>query len=291
MTTATVERLGAPKLQIRDVWPLLVGFGALAIPTLVTLSQKAWSKEDEAHGPIVLATGGWLLWREIPRLQRDAVRGPDWLTFGIALLAIPIYVYGRGFDSVTLEAGAVYCVGVAIINLKFGLQGLRKIWFPLVYLAFAVPLPQILIDHITAPLKQFVSLVATSVLGGVGLPISRQGVTIMVAQYQLLVKDACSGMNSLIGLTAISLLYIYLMRRSSPLYCVALICFVIPIAILANIIRVMVIVLITYFFGDAVGQSFIHMAAGLFLFSTALALIFGVDNALITTISRVRRHR
>jgi exosortase len=265
-----------------------LGFCVLAIPTLVTLSQKAWSKEDEAHGPIVLATGGWLLWREIPGLQRNAVQGPDWLTFGIVLLALPVYVYGRAFDSVTLEAGAVYGVGLAIINLKFGIEGLKKIWFPLVYLGFAVPIPQILIDHLTAPLKHFVSFVATGVLAEVGLPVSRQGVTIMVAQYQLLVKDACSGMNSLIGLTAISLLYIYLMRRSSPIYALALICFVIPIAIAANIIRVIAIILITYFFGDEVGQSFIHMAAGLFLFSTALALIFGVDKALAATIAKAR---
>ena len=217
--------------------------------------------------------------------------GRPGLTFGVTLGALLIYAYGRAFDSVTLEAGGVYCVGLAILNLKVGLRGIKKVWFPLLYLAFAIPIPRIVIDHMTAPLKRFVSLVAAGAVGDMGFPVSRQGVTIMVAQYQLLVEDACSGMNSLIGLTAISLLYIYLIRRSSPAYALALICFIFPIAIMANIIRVVTIILITYFFGDEVGQSFIHMAAGLFLFSTALVLIFGVDRALFASLSRAGARR
>ena len=111
-----------------------------------------------------------------------------------------------------------------------------------------------------------------------GIPITREGVTLFVAQYQLLVEDACSGMNSLVGLIAISLFYIYLLRNASWRYSLVLLCLVIPIAIIANIIRIIVLVLLTYFFGDAVAQGFLHNLAGLFLFATALMLVFGVDN-------------
>jgi exosortase len=155
-----------------------------------------------------------------------------------------------------------------------------KHWFPLFYLVFAIPPPGYLVTELTAPLKQFVSYVATSGLHAVGFPVEREGVVIIIAQYQLLVEDACSGMNSLIGLTAISLMYIYLMHGSSWRYSLLLLCFVIPIAIVANVIRIVILVLLTYYFGDRVAQSFLHMAAGIVLFSTALLLVFGVDKLL-----------
>jgi exosortase/archaeosortase family protein len=61
---------------------------------------------------------------------------------------------------------------------------------------------------------------------------------------------------------------------------------IIPIAIAANIIRIITLVLLTYFMGDAVGQGFLHKTAGLFLFGTALALVFGIDHLLSTLLLR-----
>jgi exosortase/archaeosortase family protein len=105
-----------------------------------------------------------------------------------------------------------------------------------------------------------------------------------IAQYELLVEDACSGMNSLVGLTAISLFYIYIMRGTSWRYAALLTAFVIPIAIVANIVRIIILVLVTYFFGDRVGQSFIHETAGILLFVIALLMVFGLDSLLATFI-------
>jgi exosortase/archaeosortase family protein len=112
-----------------------------------------------------------------------------------------------------------------------------------------------------------------------------------VAQYDLLVKDACSGMNSLTGLFAVSLLYIYLLRGSSLRYSLALTAFVAPIAVLGNVLRVMLLVLLTDFFGDAVAQGFIHELAGVFLFAVDLLLVFGVDSVLARTLPASWRMR
>ncbi len=62
----------------------------------------------------------------------------------------------------------------------------------------------------------------------------------------------------------------------------------IPIAIVANIIRIMILILLTYFFGDEVAQSFLHFAAGLVLFSTALALVFALDTLIHRVLARRR---
>ena len=209
----------------------------------------------------------------------------------VTALAIVFYVAGRMFDYMTLEAGGLYGVGVAILYTRVGVAGLRTAWFPLLFLAFAIPAPGFVIDDLTAPLKHLAATLSTASLAEVGLPVAREGVTIMVAQYQLLVEDACSGMNSLVGLTAISLLYIYLRRRASPLYAVLLAAFVIPIAIAANVVRIITLILITYAFGDEVAQSFIHMAAGLLLFGTALLLVFALDGVLHPLVGRLRRTR
>ena len=105
----------------------------------------------------------------------------------------------------------------------------------------------------------------------------REGVVIYVGPYQLLVEDACSGINSLIGLTAISLFYIYLLHRANWKHAAMLMAAVIPIAIIANLLRVIALILITYYFGDAVGQGFIHGVAGIMLFALALAMVVLMD--------------
>ena len=268
-------------------WPLIVGFATLAAPTVWRLAQQTWSREDGAQGPLILALGLWLLWRDWPTLRREAHAGSTMLACAVTVLAMVFYVAGRVFDYMTLEAGGLYAAGLAILYTRVGAAGLRKAWFPLLFLAFAVPPPGFVIDDLTAPLKHLAAALSTASLAAIGLPVAREGVTIMVAQYQLLVEDACSGMNSLVGLTAISLLYIYLRRRASPLYAVLLAAFVIPIAIAANVVRITTLILITYAFGDEVAQSFIHMAAGFLLFGTALVLVFVLDGVLHPLVSRL----
>ena len=174
----------------------------------------------------------------------------------------------------------VYGIGVAILNAKIGERLVLVSWFPLLYLAFVIPVPNSILADVTAPLKAFVSWIATGTLAHLGLPVAREGVTIYVAQYQLLVEDACSGMNSLVGLIAVSLLYIYLMRGSSWRYALVLVALVIPVAIIANILRIMLLILMTYGLGNEVAQGILHMTAGLILFATALLLVFGLDSLL-----------
>lgn len=267
-------------VRLRSYGPLLAALAVLAIPTIVTLGEQVWSKESGAHGPIVLVTGLWLLWRKQAELAENAVPGSPWLTtLGVAL-SLPLYVFGRAYDFISLEVAGVYGIALSMLYAHVGMRAMLKIWFPLFYLGFVVPPPGWLMDNITAPLKLFVSVVATEGLQAAGLPIFREGVTLIISQYQLLVEDACSGMNSITGLVAISLFYIYLLRNASWRYSLLLVCLVIPIAVIANIIRVVTLVLLTYFFGDAVAQGFLHMAAGLLLFTSALLLVFLVDNLL-----------
>jgi exosortase len=103
------------------------------------------------------------------------------------------------------------------------------------------------------------------------------GVMLSIGQYKLLVADACSGLNSMFSLSALGLLYLYLMKYRSWLHNGLLLLAVLPIAFAANVIRVMALVLITYYFGDEAGQGFAHAAAGMVLFVAALMLLMLFD--------------
>ena len=286
---ATAEPV-APSLDVKQVlttwWPAILGFAALAVPTVNTLASQAWIRESGAHGPIVMVTGLWLLARQLMAARGIARQGAVWLSALALLAGLATYVFGRTFDFISLETIGLFAVGLAMLHSVFGVAALLKNWFPLFYLGFAIPPPGWLIDRITAPLKQFVSEAAMRSLSSVGIPVSREGVTIYVSKYQLLMEDACSGMNSLVGLTAISLLYIYLLRGSSVRYSLLMTAFVIPIAILGNILRVMILILLTYFFGDEVAQGFLHYTAGFLLFALDLILVFSVDSVLVRVVPR-----
>lgn len=261
-------------------WPLLLGLVALGLPTLYAVATGSWTGESGVHGPIVLATGVWLFarrWNELLSIQR-----PGRIAIVVAMLvpALLLYVFGRAFDFLVFQALAFLGVCIALFYGAFGAEALRRMWFPILYLGFVVPLPGWVITTLTAPMKEYVSSSATWILAHAGYPIVREGVTLYVAQYQLLVEDACAGLNSLISLTAISLFYIYILHNASWRYALFLMLWIVPVALLANLVRVMILVLITYHFGNAAAQGFLHSTAGLVMFATALLGIFVVDGAM-----------
>jgi exosortase len=266
-----------PVAKLLDEAPVIVAGLALGIPTLLRLGQQVWSREAGAHGPIVLATGAWLLWRRIPMMGESGERGMTLVTFAGVIFSLAVYIVGRAFDLISLESAGVYGFGLCVVHDRFGLPAMMRNWFPLLYLALLLPIPGWALDEFTAPLKLLVSTASASIAGWVGIPVWRDGVTMTVGPYQLLVEDACSGLNSLIGLISITLFYIYLLRNAGWRYCLFLVCLIIPVAIAANIVRIITLILLTYLFGDAVGQGFLHVTAGLFLFGLSLLFMFLID--------------
>ncbi|OAN66979.1 exosortase [Sphingomonas sp. TDK1] len=229
------------------------------------------------HGPIVLATGIWMLAR-----QRDTIetlRAPgNFLLGGLALLlALLIYTVGRIFDFISIETFGLVSAVIASGYLYFGGRALRAAWFPALWLFFLVPPPGWLVDRVTAPLKEFVSYAATGFLSWLDYPILRQGVTLFVGPYQLLVEDACSGLRSLSSLIVVTLLYIYIKNKPSWGYALFIAALVIPVAVVTNILRIIILVLITYHVGDEAAQSFLHVSTGMVMFVVALLCIFAID--------------
>jgi exosortase len=259
---------------------LFAGALALFIPTILFVATDSWSTEQGAHGPIVLATGLWLLVREWRHAQPYAAAPP---TRTVVLALIPLlalYYISRVSAIVEVEGYLMYSLLVLTLFSFIGWRALTVLWFPLFYMLFMFPPPETLVAAVTNPLKVALSGWSVNFLYHLGYPIAQQGVTIQVGQYQLFVADACSGLNSLISLSAISLFYVYLRHRANFRYAMMLFVAVVPIAIFANFIRIMFLVLLTYYAGEAVGQGFLHDFAGMTTFMTALLTIFLLDSVI-----------
>lgn len=257
---------------------LALGVLAFALPTLIEVATSGWTTEQGGHGPLVVATGGWLLWREVKRTR--PILAPGNLAIGLAILLpmLAIFIIARITGVIEIESFAMYLALIAAVYLLFGFALLRAIWFPLIYLALALPPPDTVVAAVTQPLKIAISQWAVTLLHWFGYPIGGSGVTIQIAQYELLVAAACAGLNSIISLSAICFFYVYLRRGSDfAAFAVVALC-VIPIAAFSNFIRVVTLILVTYYFGEAAGQGFIHDFAGLTMFAVALLTVFGIDS-------------
>jgi exosortase B len=260
--------------------PVAAGLLALYVPVFYELANSLWRSDDYAHGPIILCVVVWLIWCKRGALAAVPRSAAPALGVGLLVLGLLAYVLGRSQDITILEVGALVPILAGSLLALRGWSGLRALWFPLLFVAFMVPLPGIFVDALTGPLKQYVSETAETLLYAAGYPVARNGVMLTVGHYQLLVADACSGLNSMFSLSALGVLYLYLVRRKSLLHNGLILASILPIAFAANIIRVLTLVLVTYHLGDAAGQGFLHGAAGMVLLLAALALLLVLDAVL-----------
>lgn len=263
-----------------DFWLLGVALLVLYIPTYITLDKVVWIREGQGHGPVMLALVLWLIWQRLPRIMvlpdRSAwVSGSLLMSFGAVL-----YVLGRSQDVMVLDTVSQVFVIAAMTLFYKGWPGLRIMWFPLFFFIFLIPLPTTFVDTVTAPLKMAVSQVSEMILILANYPVGREGVTLAIGPYKLLVADACAGINSIFALEAIGVFYMSVVAHASKLRNVMLAMLILPISFISNVTRVCTLVLVTYYFGDEVGQGFVHSFAGIFLFMVATVLTIATDGLL-----------
>jgi exosortase len=271
----------APASRNGPMWGLVaLGLAVLYLPTYRDLDAFYWSRENGAPGIVVVGIWLWLLWRERAALRREA-RTPAGSLLGWAALVAgaALYALGRSQQLFQLEAGSQLLVLPGIVLTLAGPKAARRLWFVLAFLVFTVPLPGSLIDSLLVPLKEFVAAAVTNALYAAGLPIARDGVVIYVGPYQLFIADACSGLNQLVALAAIGVLYVRLAAHTAWTHSLLLLAAIAPVAICANLARVAALVLATYLSGDAVGQA-LHDYVGYAEIAVAFGAFFALDRVL-----------
>lgn len=273
---------GLPPVSLNSPWlPIAAAFALLYLPTLYDLFTTIWVSDEQAHGPIVLGVTCWLLYRQraiFGGAEQHSTRPRLGWTLIVASCALYALARSQGIKSVEMATAMGMLSGAML--LMQGTTGLRRIGFALFFMFFMIPLPSVVVDTLTQPMKLAVSYVAEELLYLAGYPVSRSGVVLQIGPYQLLVADACAGLHTLFTLEALGLLYLNLVRHASLLRNIGLALLIVPISFAANVIRVISLTLITFYFGDEAGQGFLHDFAGMVLFLSALMLIVGVDSLL-----------
>jgi len=281
-----IHNAAQARAVLPEWWPVLAGLALLFGPTFYDLFTGAWIGEEQGHGPIIFALALWLIARKWPATlapphpHLHPQSAGSWTGWPLLAIGLGLHLLGRSQHILMFQISAIICVMAAVLLVKRGAATLRMLWFPFFFMLFMVPLPSELVATLTLPMKMAVSYVTEQLLFLAGYPISRSGVVLQIGQYQLLVADACAGLQTLLTLEALGLFYLNVVRHTSAVRNVVLALLIIPISFLANVIRVITLTLITYHHGDAAGQGFLHGFAGMVLFLTALALILFVDSAL-----------
>ncbi|HEY8492388.1 MAG TPA: exosortase/archaeosortase family protein [Myxococcota bacterium] len=247
-------------------------------PGLAALAN-AWSSLDyQSHGflvPIVSLLAARQLARRGPTPRRDGR--------GALLVAASLLLYGLGF-----AAGSVTVQGLALCGAVAGavwyLRGpawLRRLAFPLGYLLFLVPLPPTFVAALVVPLLAIVTAGSVAVLGALGAGVAREGnVIVLPGGEALFVAEACSGLTSLVTLIPIAVLIAWL----APLAAVrrlALVAVVVPVALGANLLRVVATVLGARAFGvEAVTTEPAHSLLGLSVYVVGCLLLLAAARGL-----------
>ena len=277
-------------IPLRLLWPaMLVGSFLVAyVPTIRGLIEGPWQTEQEGHGPLIIAASLFLVWQSRERLMSERFSRAPVAGWSLLLFGLVIMFLARTQGILAVETFSIIPVIAGCVLITAGWGAFRILAFPIGFLLFAVPAPDWIIDAATVPLKVLISDLVTRILYAAGYPVAQNGVMIMIGSYQLLVKDACSGMNSIFALSAIGVFYVYAFRWTSKLRSLALLAAIVPITIAANFLRVLTLVLIAYYGGIDQLDGIVHDLTGIGLFIVALVLLFLFDGFLSLCVAATR---
>jgi exosortase len=281
MQTTTLDHPERVSLSPQPL-PIVAGLVAALIwtywPVLPGLVAQWWNEDEYSHGFLIPIVSGYLVWTKRHELKATAVRPTFW---GLVVMAMALAIYVTGIVGadlflqrvsmvVMIAGGVLYVVGLPI---------LRVVAFPLGFLLLMIPLPGIVFNSIAFPLQLFAAKIASATMQTCGVLVFREGNVMHLAAVSLDVEEACSGIRSLMSMTALGLLYAYL-AYSSWLPRLLLLLAIVPIAIAANVFRVTMTGLLAHYFSVDTALGAFHTAGGWSVFIVAAALLLGVSRLL-----------
>ncbi len=258
------------------VLALLVGW--LYRNVLWGLGVDWYTLPDFSHGFFVPLFSGWVVWQDRQKLAAIPVR-PAW--FGALVIAgsMAMLIVGNlGAEFFLARASFIFLVAGLVIHF-LGWAHFRALLFPWVVLFLMIPIPAILFNQITFPLQLMASKISTSLLQLLGVPVLREGNVIQLPVMNLEVAEACSGIRSLVSLTTLAVIYGYFLEKRVSRRWLMLIA-AIPIAVLANALRVMGTGLVAQYWDPAKAEGFFHEFSGWVIFVLSLGMLLAFHQSL-----------
>ena len=243
-------------------------------PVVPGLVAQWWNEPEYSHGFLIPLISAYFIWSNWNVLRAAPVL-PGYAGLAVMAVALASYVAGSvGADLfmqrlsmvLMLAGGTLFIAGPAVF---------RHLLFPIALLLLMIPLPGIIFNAIAFPLQLFAAQVSSSILELFAVPVFREGNVMHLAAASLDVEEACSGIRSLMSLTALCVVYTYLIYRSW-IPRILLLAAVVPIAIVANVFRVTVTGLLAHYASVETAMSVFHTASGVSVFLIAAALLLGV---------------
>jgi exosortase len=239
------------------------------------LVRDWWTDDNYSHGFLIVPLA---LYFAYARRQELAITPPRPRTVAgglIILGSLVLLAAGTLGSEFFLSRVSLLGALAGIVLVLYGAEHLRLLIFPIGFLALMIPIPAIVFNQIAFPLQMLASRFGEQVVAGWGLPVLREGNVIVLASTTLEVAEACSGIRSLVSLLTLGVVLGYFTDpRGGVRAAIALA--TIPIAIVANGLRVAGTGVAAHYFGPAAAEGFFHTFSGWLLFASAFLMLLGV---------------
>jgi exosortase len=224
---------------------------------------------------------GWLAWERRDALRR-CPRMPTLTGLGLLIAAVAMHLIAWRLRLGFVSGFAMVAVVVALVRINLGSEALRVLRVPLAFLVFMVPVPGILLIGASFKMKLWAATLATRIISWIGISAVQEGSTIRVPGVNVIVDDTCSGLRSLITLLAISALWAVSLPKSARIWQrLVLVAASMPIALLTNMARVLILLLLAAVYGAKSAEGFIHFGSGIVVFGLALLLLAALSRLII----------
>jgi exosortase len=236
------------------------------------LVEQWWGDPDFSHGFFVPLFCGFVVWQNRKRLA-EIVYVPSWSGLVVIAGSLITLIVGVLGAELFLSRSSLILLLAGLIVLFLGWTSFRAVHFPWACLFLMVPIPKIIYNQITLPLQFLASRLAGGMLGLSGVPVLREGNIIHLPAMDLEVVEACSGIRSLLSLTALAVIYGYFLERRTGVR-IVLVLAAVPIAVAANGLRIMGTGLMAHYWSPDKAEGFFHMFAGWVIFLLSFGMLF-----------------
>ena len=263
----------APALQYALAAVVVAAVAFTFAPVLLRMGRQWWNDPNFSHGFLVPLFSGFLVWQRRDRLKRLPAAG-SWTGALILLFGLAVLVVGTLGAELFLSRVSLLFVICGLIVMLRGWATFRELLFPWAFLALMIPIPAIIFNQFTLKLQFMASKLGSSILPLCGVPVYREGNVIFLPAMPLEVAEACSGIRSLISLGALAVMYGYFMQKR-VLGRILLAAAAVPIAIIANALRIVGTGIAVQYWDPATALGFFHEFSGwvIFVISTGLLLL------------------
>lgn len=254
----------------------LVGLALAAsyAPNLADLANTWMSEPNYSYGFLIVPMALVIAWQRRGDLKPEKLAGSavGWIVLAAVLGARALF-YERAEE--WAESATLIVAAAALVLALGGWHLLRWAAAPLAVLALMLPLPNALNSRMAGPLQTLAAIGSEKVLQAMSLPVLRQGNTLVVGTDKLEVERACNGLSMLLTFVTLMIATVLTVDRGRPLpERIALLLSAVPIALVANIIRIVATAWAYYLFGATFGEQVAHTTAGFAMMPIGLALVW-----------------